>query len=289
MGTTRSELESPGIQRNFAIPSSAAVEQPARSPGCAAPPTPIAGIIFDVENVLHDATLWRRWLLRLVNQLGRPAEYEAFYRAWDRDYLVDVHCGRREFTEALQAFLLASGLSWAQLDEAEAASRIQREELDRRLRPWPGVAKTLAALDDRGLRLAAWFDTCLPAAELIQRLEPLGLGSHFHAVLSSIELECAQPAAQCYFKALASLELRAAETLYVSGDAARLAAARSLGMRTAAFNSQPHAQADFHLTRFEELLAIANHAPTSILSASPSPPADEVRRSSPRLAAGNRR
>ena len=289
MGTTSSELENRSLNRDVAMPSSRASQQSAGSLGCAAAPKPIAGIIFDVENVLYDATLWRRWLLRLVNQLGRPAEYETFYRAWDRDYLGDVHCGRREFTEALQAFLLASGLSWAQMDEAEAASRIQRQKLDRRLRPWPGVTKTIAALDGQGLRLAAWFDTCQPAVELTRRLDGLALGGHFHAVLSSIELECAQPAAQCYFKALASLELAAGETLYVSRDAARLAAARAVGLWTAAFNFQPHAAADFHLTRFEELLAIASNPPASARPMSPSLPADDVSRGSPRLVAGNRR
>ena len=56
---------------------------------------------------------------------------------------------------------------------------------------------------------------------------------------------------------------------------------RDLGLWTAAFNFQPHAAADFHLTRFEELLAIASNPPASAGPMCPSPLADDVSRGSP--------
>jgi FMN phosphatase YigB (HAD superfamily) len=215
------------------------------------------GVIFDMADVLYDATLWRRWLLRLVNQLGVPAEYEPFYHAWDHDYLADVHCGRRDYTEAFQTFLLARGLTWAQVDEVEASSRIQRENLDLNLRPWPGVVKTIAELGGQGLLLLAWSDACHPADELARQLDRLAVGNRFRAVLSSFDIECAQPSPQCYQAAVDALGLAAGQTLYVGHDAEHLAAARSFGLRTAAFNFQRAARADFYLTRFEDLLPLA--------------------------------
>ena len=99
------------------------------------------GVIFDMADVLYDATLWRRWLLRLVNQLGVPAEYEPFYHAWDHDYLADVHCGRRDYTEAFQTFLLARGLTWA-CSQSSSKSIFKRKS-SRSNSAGSGISRTL--------------------------------------------------------------------------------------------------------------------------------------------------
>src|SRR5260221_6806754 len=140
---------------------------------------PVAGLIVDVADVLYDATLWRRWLWRLVARLNPSTTYAKFYESWDRKYLADVNCGRREFGEAFQAFLLDSGLSWAQIDEIEAASRLRRHSLESNVRPLPGVVKTITQLAEWGLPMVAWSDAPLTAAKLIERLDRLGLGDRF--------------------------------------------------------------------------------------------------------------
>jgi FMN phosphatase YigB (HAD superfamily) len=210
-----------------------------------------------VADVFYDATLWRRWLWRLVARLGVPSNYPEFFAPWDQRYLPDVCCGRREYTEALQAFLLAAGLSWAQVDEIEAACRIQRRNLESNVRPLPGVVKTIAQLAPLGLRLAAWSDAPFAGAKLSERLERLGLGQRFAAVISSFDLEAAQPAAVCYSTAAAALELNPAELAYVGHDAEHLSGASAVGLTTVAFNHQRHALADFYLARFEDLLPLA--------------------------------
>ncbi len=217
--------------------------------------TPVGGLIFDTADVLYDATSWRRWLLRLVSTLGVRANYASFYGEWDQRYLLDVHCGRREYTEAFQSFLMAAGLSWAQVDEVEAASRIQRENWELNLRPLPGVVKTVARLSEWGLALVAWADSPHPAARLAERLDRLGLAHRFQAVLSSFDLEAAQPSPVCYDAALAALALPAERAVYVGHNAEHLAGATAHGLRTVAFNFDRQAQADCYLTQFEELLA----------------------------------
>src|SRR3569623_1380083 len=72
-------------------------------------------------DVLYDATLWRRWLLRLLQRMGLHTQYRTFFKIWDVEFLNEVHCGRREYSEAFQAFLLSAGLSRGQIDEVEAA------------------------------------------------------------------------------------------------------------------------------------------------------------------------
>jgi hypothetical protein len=120
------------------------------SPRTATLPGPIRGVLFDMGNVLYDDTLWRRWVLRLLGHIGLHTNYRSFFRIWDRDYLDDVHRGRREFFEAFQAFLLSAGLSHSQIDELEAACRARHHQLEVDARPLPGVKTTLERLHQSG-------------------------------------------------------------------------------------------------------------------------------------------
>ena len=181
---------------------------PAETPG--SEPASLRGLIFDMADVLYDATVWRRWLLQLLARLGVHADYQAFYTAWDRDYLTEVHCGRREFNEAFQAFLFDRGLTWAQIDEVEAAGRIRREELDRNVRPFPCVTAALRQLAADGLALAVLTNAACPADGLQAKLNRLGLSDLFSAVWSSLDLEATKPDSKCYQAALESLQLPAA-------------------------------------------------------------------------------
>ncbi|MEX2114044.1 MAG: HAD family hydrolase [Pirellulales bacterium] len=216
----------------------------------------VDAILFDTADVLYDATDWPRTLVRLVNHLGVAVGYDGFVGRWERDFLAEVHRGRREYDEAFQSFLLSSGLSWAQIDEIEAASRIQRSHFQREARPLSGVVRTIALLRDSGLRLAAWADSPYPAAISIERLARLGLQGMFCEVLSSFDLEAAQPDPACYRAALAALQRPADRVAYVGHDAVHLSAAQDAGFRTIAFNHRSGANADFHLAAFDDLLSL---------------------------------
>ncbi len=216
----------------------------------------IRGIVFDMDDVLYDATLWRRWLLQLLARFGVKTDFRAFYRTWDSEFLADVHRGHREYGEALQAFLLSQGLSWAQIDEVEAASRVHCQELETGERSLPGVTKTVSQLAARGIALAVLTDSPHPASRVAEKLERLGLAGCFQSVLTSFDLERTRPDARCYEAALAALGLPAPEVLYVGHDSLDLSAAAAVGWRTAAFNHDSDARADVYLSRFDELLEL---------------------------------
>jgi FMN phosphatase YigB (HAD superfamily) len=216
----------------------------------------VAGILFDVPDVLYDATLWRRWLLTLLARLGVKPSYHEFSRAWEAR-LADVHRGRREFDEALESLLLDYGLSWAQVDEIQAASRIARTRLEQTARPLVGVTRTLAELAASGLALAAWADAPHSAARLAEQLERLLGVARFDAVVTSFEVEAAQPQAECYEALLSALGIGAGAAVYVGHDAAHLEGARAFGLATVAFNHDAGAAADHYLARFDELVELA--------------------------------
>lgn len=219
---------------------------------------PVQGLLFDMGDVLYDATVWRRWLLKLLHRMGLHTQYHMFFKIWDNDFLDDVHCGRREYGEAFQAFLLAAGLSRGQIDEVEAASQARKRELEDHVRPFPGVRATLDRLHAAGIVMGVLSDSESTAEILRTRLTALGIGRYFAAVVSSIDLERTKPASECYQAALGEMGLTAAQTVFVGHDAEELAGARAARMRTLAFNHETGAVADRYLARFEDLLQLAD-------------------------------
>ena len=243
------------------VSSSCACGSAARSrcKTCHSPPLdkPVSGLLFDLGDVLYDATLWRRWLLQLLGRLGVHADYRAFYRTWDRDYLRAVQRGDRDRCEAFRAFMTSVGLTSSQIDEVELASRARRRQLDAHIRPLPGVKSTLARLHAAGLVLAILSDSSHPADILESRLQRFGLETIFTTIISSIDLGHTKPEPFGYLTALKQMRLQPAEVAFVGHDAEELAGAAAIGMQTIAFNFDDDAEADVYLARFEQLQDLA--------------------------------
>ena len=217
---------------------------------------PVRGLLFDMCNVLYDNTVWRRWVLQLLSRVGLHTNYRCFFRVWDRDYLDDVHRGKRQFREAFRDFLRSAGLSRGQIDEIEAAAQARRRQIEASTRTLPGVKATLARLHQSGFVLGAISNSEHPAPVLQQRLGRFGLDRLFTTVVSSIDLGRTLPEALGYQTALRAMDLPAREVAFVDHDAAELAGAAAVGMSTIAFNYDPDARADVYLARFEELIDV---------------------------------
>ena len=127
---------------------------------------PLRGVLFDMCNILYDDTVWRRWVLQLLSRLGLTTNYCSFFRLWDRDFLDDVHTGRRQFREAFAGFLRCVGLTTGQINEVEAASHARRRHLEKHTRPLPGVRHTLWGLHQAGFVLGLVCDSEHSSSEL---------------------------------------------------------------------------------------------------------------------------
>jgi HAD superfamily hydrolase (TIGR01509 family) len=218
---------------------------------------PVSGLLLDMGDVIHDTTVWRRWLLRVLARtglLGPRVDYKEFCRVWDREYLGDVHRGRRDFRDAFRAFLASFGLTSAQVDEVERACQTRRRQIDADAQPLPGVRATLARLDEAGFALAVLSDSEHPSSVLEEQLERFGLGGVFVSVISSPDVGQTTPEPAGYLRSLRAMKLRADEAAFVGHDVAGLSGAAELGMQTIAFNYDPDATADAYLARFDELL-----------------------------------
>lgn len=213
----------------------------------------LRGLIFDMGDVLFDATLWRRWLLSELVLLGVSASYRPLFAVWDGDYLDAVHRGERDYSEALRSFLRAAGLEpETALALAERSALMQRE-IALRTRLFPHVAPTLDWLAEQGVRMAVLSDSECPAGQIEARLERMGVGGRLCAVISSRDLGVTKPHPQSYRAALFALGLDSRRTGFVGHDAQELAGAQSAGLAALAFNYEPAARADVYLSRFDEL------------------------------------
>ena len=216
-------------------------------------PVTLSALILDLENVLVDVSPWRRWLLQLLNRIGLHTHYQAFFCAFEQDYLGAVYCGQRDYWEALRAYLLAAGVSRGRVEEVLAAALGKVGELWADARPLPGVMGTLADLTSRGVRLALLSNSAASTREIEDRLQRLGIAGRFTIVLSSRDLGLAKPMPESYGAAITALNTPAETIGFVGHSALELAGASLAGLTTFAINHAPDVEADYFLERFEQL------------------------------------
>ena len=251
------------------------LERPRTTASKGAPPlagAPVRGVVLDAASLLDGDANWRRRLIRLINQLGIPAQRDTFFRDWDHLYLREVHAGHREYGEAFESFLLAAGLSWAQVDEVEAASRREREDLEQNPRALPGAAKTVAGLAQRGFELLAWADSPFPAQQTVRSLQQLGLADSFSAVISSFDIGFALPSLRCFEAVIERALLPAEMLVYAGPDPATLQAAQAAGLRAVAFNAPQGVAADACVGQFEDLCQLLEQTGSAPTATAPSRP-----------------
>ena len=211
------------------------------------------GVVFELGDVLHDATLWRRRLCRLCTTMRLHAPYPDFLATWDRDYLPALHRGRTGFRSALRLFLTQAGLRPAQVDEATAAAVAERRALDEQDRPFPMVRTAVDRLRSAGYGLVVFANGSRRGPEVDAQLQQLGLSGRFAAVLSSADAGAAFPDPAAYRAALAAIGLPAARTAVFSATAAGAAGAAAVRCPTVAYSHVGETAADIVIDSFAEL------------------------------------
>jgi FMN phosphatase YigB (HAD superfamily) len=256
MATQLLDRETQGMESRFDVTRDGCLSRPASATIALRSTSPIAlsAVILDLDHVLYDASCWQRWLLQLLHRMGLQTHYQAFFRTFERDFLENVYLGRRDYWDALQAYLLTTGMARGRVEEVLAAGHGKHRELWRDVRPLPGVIATLTQLTARGVRLAVLSNTV--ADDLSVQLDRLGVAGRFEIVLSSRELGVAKPTPACYQAVIRALDLPEGEIGFVGHDTFELAGAGLAGLTTFAINHGVEAQADVFLSRFEELLCI---------------------------------
>jgi FMN phosphatase YigB (HAD superfamily) len=211
-------------------------------------------VLLRAENVLYDATLWRRWLLQVLSRMGLYACYDTFFWVWQRDFLPEVHAGRRDLWESLAAFLRTAGMSSGQVDEVLAACRPRYRHYRNSVRTFAGVHTTLQALRDRGTRVGVLNHAVDTPAEFGAQLNQLALHDCFDVVICSTELGVCEADGLGFQVACRRLRSRPTRTALVSNDPVEISTAARLGFFTVGFNNSQRAPVDASIDRFSDML-----------------------------------
>ncbi len=213
------------------------------------------GVIFDVGDILYDASVWRHWLTKTLQEEGVDITYPELVERWEA-LLVDVYCGRAEYWERFDELLRSTNIADGRVQTLADAARDKGQEVQRDRSPMPGVPSTLETLKNHGLRLSALSDTESGVATIRGTLRQLGIEEMFDAVVASVDIGVVKPDPRAYAAAAEAMGLEVGECAFVGHDIDELEGAKRAGIFAVAYNYHPDAPADVFLDHFSDLADI---------------------------------
>lgn len=119
-----------------------------------------------------------------------------------------------------------------------------------------GVQQTLVTLKEKGYLLGIVTDTAHPVHVKLDWFEQGGIGHVWDSIISSKEVGARKPDPRIYRAVLKQMGIQAEEAIFVGHKASELDGAKTLGMKTIAFNYEEEANADYYLEKFLDLLKV---------------------------------
>ena len=212
-------------------------------------------LIFDVGDILYDASLWRRWLAVELSQYGETVTYDRLVETWER-FLVPVYKAKQDYWSAFEAMLSEFGLDESQSPAliAKAKEKGQAVQVDRC--PMPEVPETLAALQSAGIKLIALSDNESGETGVRKTLNQLGIEQYFDAVVSSFSIGHVKPEPEAFDYAIAQSGYTKAECGFVAHDIDELEGAQAHNLLAIGYNYHPDAPADKFIENFGQLMEV---------------------------------
>jgi HAD superfamily hydrolase (TIGR01509 family) len=215
-----------------------------------ASPHPVTAYLFDMDGVLIDS---ERPTLQILHELLSAAG-----AARDPAELRTI-CGRPAGT--LQQFLgewLGGDVEAVEsLMGRYAAAKLEMAETDG-IKAFPGTIEVLAALRERGARLAVATSTRRDSA--LQRLGSNGLAEYFDAIVTGDEVRNGKPAPDIFLLAAERLRADPSQCVVVEDSLAGVSAGRAAGMTVYAVAQtfEPDELGEAHRV-FKDIRALHEH------------------------------
>ncbi len=222
------------------------------------PAHPIKALIFDVGDILYDASAWRRWLaVELSATLGRNFTYSNLVEKWE-SFLIPVYKGKMDYWSAFQGMLAELRVDSDQSAKIEANARLKGKSVQLERRPMPGVRETLAALQGLNINLVALSDNESGESGVRDTLAQLGIEQYFDAVVSSCSIGHVKPEPQAFDYAIEKTRFPKRHCGFVAHDVDELKGAMDHGLFAVGYNFHPDAPADALIEHFDELIQLVN-------------------------------
>jgi len=208
-------------------------------------------ILFDVGDILY----WRpRPRCRLKEYLGELGlDYASLPKEKFQILAQQAFLGRITPNEFREGHLRLYGINRPE-DIQRGKEALIDDEND--IEFFPGVRDTLIELKAKGFLMGIITDAFQPVSKKLSWLELGGFGSVWDSIISSEEVRIRKPDPEIYRAALRQLGVNASEAAFVGHEAKELDGAKSVGMKTIAFNYEPAAKADYYLKTFSDLLNV---------------------------------
>jgi FMN phosphatase YigB (HAD superfamily) len=193
---------------------------------------PPSALLFDLENTFFDGTFWHRQLHQMVSRWGRPISFSDFKAAWQFNWLPQVYSGQKEYWQAMSAFLLDLGVEGCARIELLSTAKARLQSAQAGLRPYSGVAETLRDLQQLGYKLGILSNSIMSPTETLNLLTRIGIAVNWDYCLTSRAAGQPLPTPFAFHSAARGLAVRLPETIYISRNRERIAAAAESGMQT---------------------------------------------------------
>ena len=216
------------------------------------PPT-LKALIFDVGDILFDATAWRRWLAEELSRRGKQVSYPILVEAWE-GLLVEVYKGQAEYWTTFAKLMRHFQVAEEQIPHLQKLAKEKGKEVQQERKPMPGVPETLQKLHEAGIVLVALSDTESGEVGVRRILKQLGVEQYFTAVAASFDIGHAKPEPEAFDYAIERTGVPKNLCGFVAHDIDELEGAQQHDLFAIGYNYHPAAPADAYIEHFSELL-----------------------------------
>jgi HAD superfamily hydrolase (TIGR01549 family)/HAD superfamily hydrolase (TIGR01509 family) len=208
----------------------------------------IRALLFDAGDILYYRPRKRKHLIEFLKQLGlekihvnenerKTLEQQAFQ-------------GQISHQEYKKAIIGLHGIT--KPDQIREGIKVLEQE-DNDIDFFEGVRETLYLLKEKGFLLGVITDTAAPLNVKISWFEKGGFGDVWDAIITSKEKGFRKPDPRIYQAALHQLGVTAEEAVFIGHKISELDGAKTVGIKTIAFNYEDGAVADSYISQFSEL------------------------------------
>lgn len=213
----------------------------------------LSALIFDVGDILFDATAWRRWLAEELSRRGNEVTYPELVHSWE-GLLVDVYKGQADYWDAFAKLTLHFGVAQEDITEIVERAKQKGQAVQKDRSPMPQVPETLKQLHAAGIILVALSDTESGEKGVRRILDQLGIQQYFSAVAASFDIGHAKPEPEAFDYAIQATGVPKSQCGFVAHDIDELEGAQKHDLFAIGYNYHPAAPADVYIENFSELL-----------------------------------
>ncbi len=211
----------------------------------------IKAIFFDAGDILYYRPEKEKHLKAyLSDKILRPAQNCEAERTRLKDLAFSGQIKRHEYYEKL---IRLYGINDPR-QILEGMEAIQQD--DDTVAIVEGVPETINQLKGKGFILGIITDTAMHFSRKLSWFDQHGFGCVWDVVISSKEMGVRKPDPIMYEEAIRQTGIHPGEAVFVGHKAYELEGARSVGMKTIAFNYEKNAIADAYIDSFNELLEV---------------------------------